>query len=102
NQGQPLTFAAADLTAVDTSSKLRKSIKTTLDLFALSNPDPKMRRDAVVKLGQEQNAEYLSHFTARLAAEKSSEVRKALNEAIAVTRIAGDGAEDRVAAIQAL
>ena len=54
---QPLIFAPSDLTAVDTTSKLRKALKTTLDLFALANPNPKMRRDAVTKLGQEQNSD---------------------------------------------
>src|SRR5262249_11936109 len=52
-EGQALLFSATDLTAVDATSKLRKVIKTTLDLFALSHPHPKMRRDAVIKLGQE-------------------------------------------------
>src|SRR5258706_8606111 len=44
--GTPLLFLAGELTPVDTSSRLRKAIKTTLDLFALENPDPRMRRDA--------------------------------------------------------
>ena len=42
-----------------------------------------MRRDAVVKLGQDQNAEYLPPLEARLGREKDKEVRKALAEAIA-------------------
>jgi urea transport system permease protein len=102
DKNQPLAFAATDLTAVDTSSKLRKAIKTTLDLFALSNPNPKLRRDAVIKLGQEQNADYLPHFEARLPAEKDKDVRKALAEAIALTHIASDDAKLRVAAITRL
>jgi urea transport system permease protein len=95
-------FAAAEITAVDTSSKLRKAIKTTLDLFALGNRNPNMRRDAVVKLGQELNAEYLPHFTTRLASEQDKVVRKALAEAIALTQSAGDDVATRVAAIQQL
>src|SRR5580765_5122836 len=43
--GNPLMFLAADLTPADTSSKLRKAVKTTLDLFAIGNPMPAMRRD---------------------------------------------------------
>lgn len=102
DQGQPLTFAAAELTAVDTSSKLRKAIKTTLDLFALGNANPKMRRDAVMKLGQEQNGEYLRHFTARLGSEKDADVRKALTEAVALTQTASEDAAVRVPAIKQL
>ena len=100
--GQPILFAAAELTAVDTSSKLRKAIKTTLDLLALTNPNSNMRRDAVSKLGQDQNPDYLAHFEARLAVEKDTSVRKALQEAIAVTQLASDQAETRVTAVRKL
>jgi len=100
--GRPLLFTATDLTSVDASSKLRKVIKTTLDLFAVVNPNPKMRRDAVVKLGQEQNAEYLPPLEARLGREKDKEVRKALAEAIALTKMSSDDATVRITAINAL
>ena len=49
--GKPLLFVPTDLTPADASSKLRKAIKVTLDLFALGNPSPKARRAAVTKLG---------------------------------------------------
>jgi len=100
--GQPLTFAANDLTAIDTSSKLRKAIKTALDLFALASPDPRLRRDAVIKLGQEQNPDYLPHFETRLATEKATDVRKALQEAIAITRLADEPSGVRLGAIEEL
>lgn len=100
--GKTLTFSAGDLTAVDTSSKLRKAIKTALDLFALANPNPKMRRDAVTKLGQEQNAEYLPYFETRLKTEKIDEVKTALVEAIAVTQITSEAPETRIAAVERL
>ena len=63
--GRPLLFVTTDLTPADASSKVRKLIKVALDLFALGNANPKMRRDAITKLGQEQNADYLPHFEAR-------------------------------------
>ncbi|MSU62092.1 MAG: urea ABC transporter permease subunit UrtB [Pedosphaera sp.] len=102
SSGKPLLFAATDLTAADTSSKLRKAIKTVLDLFAIANPDPKMRRDAVVKLGQDQNQEYLQHFEVRLKTETNVDVLKGLYEAMELTRIASDDASVRLAAIQKL
>ncbi|MEY2410673.1 MAG: urea transport system permease protein [Verrucomicrobiota bacterium] len=101
-RGQAVAFAAGDLTAADTSSKLRKAIKTTLDLFAMGKADPRTRRDAVIKLGQEQNADYLPHFSARLATEKDPEVRKALVEATAGTHLASDDSGLRLSAIQTL
>jgi urea transport system permease protein len=100
--GKPALFVASELTAVDTNSKLRKAIKTALDLFALGNENPKMRRDAVTKLGQEQNAEYVPILEARLDSEKNSEVRKALIEAIAITKTVSEDPEVRFAAIQQL
>ncbi|HXJ59875.1 MAG TPA: urea ABC transporter permease subunit UrtB [Verrucomicrobiae bacterium] len=100
--GKPLSFVATDLTPADASSKLRKAIKTTLDLFALGNPNPKMRRDAVTRLGQEQNPDYLPHFEARTRIETDKEVIQFLVEAVAITQAASDDAKVRVAAIQKL
>jgi urea transport system permease protein len=100
--GEPLVFSATDLTSIDANSKLRKAIKTTLDLFALENPNPKMRRDAVTKLGQEQNPDYLPHFEARVKVERDQEVITALTEAVALTQVASEDAKVRVAAIQKL
>ena len=100
--GKPLLFAQTDLNAADASSKLRKAIKATLDLFALSNPNPKMRRDAVIKLGQEQNADYLPFFEARLKTEHEKEVIKALHEAIATTQLASEDDNVRAGAIAKL
>jgi urea transport system permease protein len=96
--GKPLFFAQTDLTAADADSKLRKAIKATLDLFALGNPNPKMRRDAVIKLGQEQNADYVPFFEARLKTEKQKEAVKALHEAIATTQLASEDDAVRAAA----
>ena len=102
NAGKAIRFAAAGLTAADANSSLRKTIKATLDLFALGNTNPKMRRDAVIKLGQEQNIEYIAFFESRLKAEKNQEVLKALSEAIATTQLASDNDETRVTAVRKL
>lgn len=100
--GTALLFKAGDLTAADNTSKLRKAIKTALDLFALANPMPKMRRDAVIKLGQDQNAEYLPYFEARLKTETEPEVVKALHEAIWLTQAASDDPAIRNPAVKQL
>ena len=98
----PMLFLSSDLTPVDNSSKLRRAIKTTLDLYAIGNPMPKMRRDAVIKLGQERNPEYLPHFEARLEIEKDAEVVKSLKEAIALTGTINDDPAVRNASISTL
>ncbi|MGN6554763.1 MAG: urea ABC transporter permease subunit UrtB [Verrucomicrobiota bacterium] len=100
--GKPMLFLASEQTALDNDSKLRKAIKTTLDLFAVGSPDPKVRHDAIVKLGQFQNDDYLPHFQKRLELEKDPEVIKVLNEAIALTQLSDSDAKVRVAAITQL
>ena len=100
--GAPVLFAGSEQTAIDTTSRLRRAIKTTLDLFATENPAPKMRRDAIVKLGQERNAEYLPHFEKLLRTEANAQVTRALTEAIALTQCGNSDPVVRNAAIQKL
>jgi urea transport system permease protein len=100
--GKPLVFAVADLTAADASSKLRKAIKATLDLSALGNTNPKMRRDAAIKLGQEQNPDYLPFFETLQKSEQDKEVVKALSEAVATTQLPFEDETTRLAAIARL
>ena len=100
--GKALVYAVADLTAADASSKLRKAIKATLDLSALGNTNPKMRRDAAIKLGQEQNIDYLPFFAALQKSEQDKEVVKALSEAVATTQLLSEDESVRLSAIDRL
>ncbi len=101
-KGERILFIAGDLTPVETSSKLRRTIKATLDLLSVSNPNPHLRRDAIIKLGLDQNAEYLPFFEARAAMEKDPAVKKALIQSIAITQLVDERAETRLAAINKL
>lgn len=100
--GKALVFAVADLTAADATSKLRKAIKATLDLSALGNTNPKMRRDAAIKLGQEQNVDYLPFFETLQKTEQHKEVVKALGEAVATTQLVSEDESTRLSAIESL
>ncbi len=100
--GQAIAFASFELTPADTTSKLRKSIKMVLDLFALGNANPKMRRDAVIKLGQERNLDYLPHLEDRARTETDPQVGHALLEAIALTKTADPDTAVRLTAIRDL
>lgn len=100
--GKPVVFSPTDLTPVDADSQLRKAIKTTLDLFSMGNPDLKLRRDAIIKLGQDQNPAYLPNFEASLQTETNPEVRKALQEAKAVTEAVDPKEQVRLPAIATL
>lgn len=99
-KGTELKFQASDLTAADTTSRLRKAIKTSLDLLALANPDPKMRRDAVLKLGQDQDVELLKPLQDRSLNESVAEVKRAYVEAIAFIELASEDEAIRVAAVE--
>ncbi|MBI3870290.1 MAG: urea ABC transporter permease subunit UrtB [Verrucomicrobia bacterium] len=100
--GSPAWFTPSELTPADADSSLRKAIKTTLDLYSLGHANPKLKLAAIVKLGQEQNANYLPHFQKRLQIETTPESRRALLEAIALTRTIDSDMKTRVAAIMDL
>ncbi|MBI2946768.1 MAG: urea ABC transporter permease subunit UrtB [Verrucomicrobia bacterium] len=102
SSGRPLLFLEKDLTPVDTSRSLRSAIKRTLDLMALSNADPKFRRDAANRLGFEQNQDYLPVFQARLEKEAVPVVRKALQEAVAITQLASEDPPTRRKGVETL
>jgi urea transport system permease protein len=101
-EGKPIWFASFDLTPADNNSKLRIAIKATLDFFSLSDPNPKVRRDATIKLGQAQNLEYIPNFEAKLKKETDTETIRALKEAIALTQLADEKKETRIAALKQL
>jgi urea transport system permease protein len=86
----------------DTTSKVRKAIKNTLDVLTIGGPDPQGRRAAVTKLGMTQNPAYLPIFETRLAVEKDPSVVSSLREAIAITQLAGADNGTKVAALDYL
>jgi urea transport system permease protein len=100
--GEPRTFLAGELNAVDSSARLRRAIRTTLDLFAIQHPDPRLRREAIVKLGLQQDAEYLPPLRNRLDSESDPAVIRALREAIAMTELLHAEPANRLEAIQTL
>jgi urea transport system permease protein len=100
DNGQPL--AATETTPVDTDSRLRKTIRSTLDLLALADPDPNLRRSAVMKLGMMQRTANLPALQARLAKETDSSVRQALEEAISIIALNDSDPTAQIAAIKKL
>lgn len=93
---------APEATVADTTSKIRRGIKNTLDFLAMADPSPAVRVSAINKMGMLQNAEYLPVFQKRLETEKDKKVREALETAIAVTQLNDESADTRVAAIEKL
>ncbi|NRB73579.1 MAG: urea ABC transporter permease subunit UrtB, partial [Verrucomicrobiales bacterium] len=74
-----------DLEPVDTSSLLRRAMKTTTDLLALGAPDAETRAEAARKLGLMQRGPYVPILEARLETETDPTVKEALEEGLAIT-----------------
>ncbi len=100
DNGAPLV--ATENTPVDTDSHLRRAIRSTLELLALVDPDPALRRSAVMKLGMTQKPAYLPALQARLGKERDGSVHEALEEAIAIIQLNDSDPATQTAAIQKL
>ena len=96
------SIEASETAPVETTTKLRRAMKSALDMLSIAGTDPQARRAAVTKLSMTQNAAYLPIFEARLAVEKDPAVITSLHEAIAITRLAGTDAAAKIAAIDYL
>ena len=100
DNGQPL--AATENTPVDTDSHLRRAVRSTLDLLALSDPDPGLRRSAVMKLGMMQRPGNLPALQSRLEKETNGSVHQALEEAISIIHLGDPDPAVQVDSIQKL
>ena len=100
--GQLLRLAAADLTAAEHTSALRKAMKSVLDVIDVAAPVPATRIKAIQTLGQSQNAEQLPVLKTRLSMEKDEKVQAVLREAIALIQLKASDADARLAALQEL
>jgi urea transport system permease protein len=73
-------------------------MKSVVDLAALAAPDPAARKNAVTKLGMEQNPARLAALQGRVGLEKDRDVQEALTEAIALVQLkSGDPAAQKAA-----
>ena len=85
--GLPLRLIAADLTAVEHTSALRRAMKAVLDLLDLAAPDLTKRLQAIQTIGFAQDVEKIPALEKRLGLETDPKARRALQEALAVTRL---------------
>jgi urea transport system permease protein len=101
-KGQDVKFASADLTAADTDMRLRSAIQQTLDALALSDPNPDARRSAILKLGNSGKEKNIALLKIRQEKETNSEVKKSLNEAIALLQLGSADSGVQISAAQKL
>jgi urea transport system permease protein len=102
DHGADMRFGSGDLNSADTDLALRKIIQRALDTLELSNPDPDARRTAVMKLGNSQKAQYLPVLKSRLDKESNAEVRRAIEEGIALLQLGDSDESVLIAAINRL
>lgn len=100
--GVLLRFNAAEVTTVETDAVLRRAIQQVLDSLALADPNPDVRRAAVLKLGNSQKPQYLDVLQQRLPKEPDANVRKSINEGIALLQLGDSNAVVQIAAVEAL
>jgi len=100
------TVPVAGLTEIAADRRLRIAIKPFLDADEtrgqLASLDPETRRGAAMKLGHQAEASAASVVEAAIAKETVPHVRHALEEALALIRLAESDAAVRVLAAQSL
>ncbi len=97
--GTALRLAAADLTAADHTSSLRRAMKAVLDLADLAAPDPAKRIKAILTIGLAQDVEKLPALKARLGVEPDEAVKRALRESIAIAQLKDASDDMKLAAL---
>jgi urea transport system permease protein len=100
--GKPIRLVAGDLTGVEHTASMRRAMKAVLDLIAVASPDAKKRVQAIQAIGFAQELEKLPALQKRLGIETDSEVRRVLQEAIAVTRLKSADEAEKLAALKEL
>ena len=100
------TVSASSLTEIAADRRLRIAIKPFLDAdetrAQLAGPDAETRRGAAMKLGHQADAAAATVVEAAIARERVERVRHALQEALALIRLAHGAPAVRILAAQSL
>ena len=100
------TVPASTLTEIAADRRLRIAIKPFLDAdetrVQLASPDAETRRGAAMKLGHQADAAATTVVEAAIARERIERVRHALQEALALIRLAHGAPAVRILAAQSL
>lgn len=100
--GEPVTYYVMDLFPIDTSADLRRVIRSTLDQFSLSDPNPNRRRDAALQIGIKRDPEVLAALERRLSRETEPQVQRALKIAIAMTGMVSEDPQTKIQSLEQL
>jgi len=91
-----------DYTRITTNNSLRKTLRSAVASFALTDPDPGVRLDAVREMLRSLDDDSVALLRSRLEQEKDAGVRKAMQEGLALADLDSSEADTRLAAVDAL
>lgn len=100
--GAPVVVDEATMKPVETFAKLRRAMRSTMDLLALADPAPATRQSAILKLGMKQSPEALPILNARLAKEQDKAVKNGILDAIAIINLASPDPKMQIDALNQL
>jgi urea transport system permease protein len=104
----PLTLASAgsgksdDYSRITTNNSLRKTLRSAVASFALSDPDAGVRLDAVHEMLRSMDDDSVALLRARLEKETDADVKKVMREGLALADLDSADADTRLAAVAAL
>ncbi|TDU67332.1 amino acid/amide ABC transporter membrane protein 1 (HAAT family) [Prosthecobacter fusiformis] len=93
---------ASNTEIAETDSSIRRAMKAVIDLSKLAAPDAKDRLMAISQLGMERDLTKLPILEGRLKLEKDGAVKRAIQEAIALTQLRSPDVAVRLAGCKAL
>jgi len=102
DKGADLRFGSSDLNTADTDMRLRGVIQQTIDTMSLSAAEPAARLSAALKLGNSQKQRYIPILQGRLGKETDAQVRKGLEEGVALLQLSGADPKSQVTAVEQL
>lgn len=84
------------------SRSVRRMMKSIIDTLGLKAADPIVRQDSAMKLGLSQNPEFIPALRARLDIETNKNVKKTINEALAISLLTNGSEEEIIQSIESL
>ena len=81
---------------------VRKLMKGIIDTLGLKATDASVRIDSAIKMGRSQKLEFVPALEARLIVETSSEVKEAVEEALAISLLKNGNADQKLTAVKDL
>jgi len=104
----PMTLASAgnggpdDYSRITTNNSLRKTLRSAIASFALSDPDAGVRLEAVREMLRSLDDDSVTILRAALEKEGDADVKKAMREGLALADLDSPEANTRLAAVDAL